>query len=326
MDKQDMISILHTIVLSAVVQVIFAFLKYTQGNRYFFLFFHPNEGNEYLRTRLTGTLGNSDHFAFYLEMILPLTLALFFFHSSSFRSELSIREKLLFIVNKGSGIFLYFIAAILLGVGIILTGSRGGAAVMILIIAIFALFSLYLGISAVVRQKIKIIFILILAGVLLIGVQHTAARFLKTNIEEENRLKNRWPGTISMISDFPFFGTGFGTFPYSYYLYDKEGGDRWTTHAHNDYLEIFSDGGFTGGILLLYLIGMTMSSFYRMWWKRRRPDVKMLGLGITVSLFAVIIHSIFDFSLRIPSNVLTFVLILALGMKIANYQKITKKK
>lgn len=314
--KKEMISLVNIAVLSAVIQVIFAFLKYVQGNKYFFLFFL--ETGRY-QDRLTGTLGNSDHFAFYLEMILPLILALFFVNLRFLESKLSFREKLLSIVNESKRIVFYFIAAILLGVGIILTGSRGGVSTMIISIIIFALFSAYLRFSTNVQKKLKVIFFIILGVVLFIGVHNTVERFMKTRIQEEYRFNIRWPGTITMVSDFPLFGTGFGTFRYSYYLYDNEGGSRWTTHAHNDYLEVFSDGGFLGGLLLLSLIGMTIVSIYRMWWKRKSPEVKMLGLGIIVSIFAVIFHSIFDFSLRIPANMFVFVLILVLGVKFVNH-------
>ena len=321
--KREMISLLNVAALSAVIQVIFAFLKYVQGNRYFFLFFLETDISQ---DRLTGTLGNSDHFAFYLEMILPLILSLFFVNLRFFERNRSLREKILSIVNERKRIIFYFIAVVFMGVGIILTGSRGGVSTMILSLIIFTLFSTYLRFSTGVQRKLKVIFIVILCAVLLIGVGNTVERFLKTQIEKEGRLNTRWPGTITMVSDFPLFGTGFGTFRYSYYLYDNEGGDRWTTHAHNDYLEVFSDGGIVGGILLLSLLGMIMVSIYKMWWKRRHPEVKMLGLGIIVSLFAVLFHSIFDFALRIPANAFIFALVLAIGIKIVNYQKSDKRE
>jgi O-antigen ligase len=316
--KREMISLLNIVVLSAVIQVIFAFLKYVQGNRYFFLFFLETD---IAQDRLTGTLGNSDHFAFYLEMILPLILSLFFVNLRFFERSRSLREKILSIVDERRRIIFYFTAAVLLGVGIILTGSRGGVSTMILSIIIFALFSAYLRFSTNVQRKLKLIFILIIGAVVLIGVHNTVERFLRTRVEKENRFNTRWPATITMVSDFPLFGTGFGTFRYSYYLYDIEGGDLWTTHAHNDYLEIFSDGGIVGGLLLLSLLGMIVVSIYKMWWKRRHPEVKMLGLGIIVSLFAVLFHSVFDFALRIPANAFIFVFVLALGIRIVNYQK-----
>lgn len=319
---RNIISLINTIILSSVIQVIFGFLKYIQGNRNFFLFFYSYEDTEKLRYRLTGTLGNSNHFAFYLEMILPLILSLFFLNTHFFEKRgLPLREKFLALFNEKNNNILYFIAAILLGIGIFLTGSRGGVSIMILSIIVFSLFSIYVGIAAVVREKLKIIYMLILCGILLIGLQETMGRLLKTNIEKENRFNTRWPGTIAMISDFPILGMGFGTYRYSYYLYDNEGGNRWTTHAHNDYLETLSDGGIVGGALLLAVIGIIIISVYRLWWKRRHPEVRILGLGIIISLCAVVFHSFFDFSLRIPSNMFIFVLIQALGIKIANYHK-----
>lgn len=319
--RREMISLVNVLVLAAMMQVIFGFLKYIQGNRYFFLFFHPYNESEILRYRLTGTLGNSDHFAFYLEMILPPALALFFLKLRVFDRSMPLREKFPAIAGEFKSIVFYFIAAVLLGIGIILTGSRGGVSTMILSIIIFVLFSAFLGISTEIRRKLKIMFILILLGVLSVGLQETVARLLKTNIEAENRFNARWPGTVTMISDFPLLGTGFGTFRYAYYLYDHEQGNRWTTHAHNDYLEILSDGGITGGFVFLFLTGMIILSFYKTWWQRRHPEIKMFGLGIMVSLFAVTFHSVFDFSLRIPSNMFVFVLLLALGMRIAHYHK-----
>jgi O-antigen ligase len=321
--KREMISLLNTAVLSAVIQVVFGFLKYVQGNQYFFLFFLERESYQ---DRLTGSLGNPDHFAFYLEMILPLILSLFFVNLKFFESGRSFRAKFLSIVNENKSIIFYFIAAILLGVGIILTGSRGGISTMILSIIIFALFSTYLSFSADVQRKLKIIFILVLCIVIFIGVQNTVERFLKTQVEKELRFSVRWPGTITMVSDFPLFGTGFGTYRYSYYLYDNEGGTRWTTHAHNDYLEVFSDGGTLGGVLLLSLIGMIIFSIFKTWRQRHHPEVKLLGLGITAGFFAVILHSAFDFALRIPSNAFLFVLLLALGVKIGNYRKRDKRE
>lgn len=316
--KREMISLLNIAALSAVIQVLFAFLKYVQGNRYFFLFFLETDR---FRDRLTGTLGNSDHFAFYLEMILPLILSLFFVHLRFFERSRSLRERFLSLVDERKRIIFYFTAAVVVGVGIILTGSRGGVSTMILSIIIFGLFSAYLRSSTNVQRKLKIIFTLILGAVLLIGVHNTVERFMKTQVEKEMRFKTRWPATITMASDFPLFGTGFGTFRYSYYLYDNEGGISWTTHAHNDYLEVFSDGGIAGGMLFLSLLGMIMVSIYKTWWKRRHPEMKMLGLGIIVSLFTVLFHSVFDFALRIPANMFIFVFVLALGVKIVNYRK-----
>jgi len=124
-----------------------------------------------------------------------------------------------------------------------------------------------------------------------------------------------------MSKDFLMFGAGLGTYRYSYFLYDPDEGGNWSTHAHNDYLEILAEGGITGSILFFLLIGMIIYSIIRMWWARGHPEIKVLGIGIITSLFAVVFHSFFDFSLRIPANMFIFVLVLALGIKLVTYKR-----
>ncbi len=319
-DKADIISILKTLTLSSVAQVIFALLKYLQGNRLFFLFFHEVKPDDPLVRFLTGTLGNPNHFAFYLEMILPLVLSLFFLKMQFFEVGKNLREKFVSAMDENKSIIAYFAFPILLGTGIVLTGSRAGIMTMIFSFIIFALFSIYLKHSKSLLKKLKYFFIGIAAITLFLGVQNTVNKFMSTSFESSGRFL-RWPATLTMARDFPIFGSGFGTYRYAYFLYDRDPAGSWSTHAHNDYLEILAEGGAVGSILFLLLISITIYSIFRMWTLRRHPQVKMIGIGIITSLSTAVIHSFFDFSLHIPANVLTFVLVLVLGIKLVTYKR-----
>jgi len=318
-EKKDIISILKILMLSSVLQVFLGFLKYLQGNRLFFLFFYE-DSNVSLIKFLTGTLGNADHFAFYLEMILPLFLALFFLKLQFLEAGQSLREKFLSVLDENKGVMVYFAGPVFLGAGIILTGSRSGIITMIFSFLIFGQLSFYLKQRKSLRKKLKFFFIGITALVLFIGVQSTMDKFLSTRIENAGRFL-RWPATMTMAQDFPIFGTGFGTYRYAYFLYDLDEGGKWSTHAHNDYLEAAAEGGIIGSVLFFLLIGMVIYSIVSMWGYRKHPEVKMIGIGIITSLFAAAFHSIFDFSLHIPSNVFVFVLILVLGIKLVTYKR-----
>lgn len=318
--KKDILSIFNAILLSSVIQVFFGLLKYAMGNKDFFLFFYTLEEKNIYVHRLKGTLANPDHFAFFLLIILPIGLSLFFRKIKFLEDNLSIKDKIILTLNADRGLFYYFIALILIGLGIILTGSRSAIITMLLIFLIFAQFSVYLRGSKAMRKKLKFIFFAISALAIFIGIQHTVKRFVDTGFESSGRLL-RWPNTISMVSDFPVFGTGFGTYRFSYYLYDTDEGGKWSTHAHNEYLENFSEGGVVGFILFLIPILLIVYSIVKMLGKRRHPDVKMLGIGIMTSFFAAAFHSFFDFSLRIPSNIFILVLIAGLGVQIAMYKR-----
>ncbi len=318
-EKKDITSIIKTLILSSILQVILGLVKYLQGNKFFFLFFHEIDKNEPL-SFLTGTLGNSDHFAFYLEMILPLVLALFFLKLQFFESGESLREKFLSAMDENKSVIAYFAGPVLLGAGIILTGSRSGIMTMFFSFLVFGQLSFYLRQRRSVRKKLKFFLIGITFVVLFIGAQNTVNKFLSTGIESSGRFL-RWPATLSMARDFPIFGSGFGTYRYTYFLYDTAEGGRWSTHAHNDYLEAAAEGGVIGSLLFFLLIGMVIYSIVKMWMSRRHPEVKIIGIGIITSLFAAAFHSIFDFSLHIPSNVFVFVLVLVLGVKLVTYKR-----
>ncbi len=318
--KKEMISILKILILSAVLQVILGLLKYLHGNKYFFLFFHKLEASDPLVKYLTGTLGNPNHFAFYLGMVLPIFLALLFLKLQFLEAGKSLREKIIAAVDKNKLLLLYAAVPVLLGTGIILTGSRAGIITMILSFLIFAQLAVYLKRVKSIRKNLAFIFIVITAAALFIGIQTTVKKFLSTSFESSGRFL-RWPATLAMSKDFLVFGAGFGTYRYSYLLYDPDEAGNWSTHAHNDYLEILSEGGIIGSILFFLLIGLVIYSITRMWWARGHPEIKILGIGIITSLFSVLFHSFFDFSLRIPANMFIFVLVLALGIKLVTYKR-----
>jgi O-antigen ligase len=320
LDKKEMFSLCKVLVITAASQSLFGLLKYLSGNRFFFLFFYDLGKDNNMSRFLTGTLGNADHFAFFLEMILPLALALFFLKLEYFEGGKSLREKFLSAIEVNRSVGAYFIIAILLGAGIILSGSRSGIMTMVFSFMIFAQFSFYLKRSREVRKKLKLFFIIIATAAVLLGVQNTLSKFLSTKIENAGRFM-RWPATVSMAGDFPLFGSGFGTYRYTFFLYDKAETGEWSTHAHSDYLEIAAEGGLIGSLLFLSLIGLLIFSIIKMWMNRKHPGIRMIGIGIITGLFAAALHSIFDFSLHIPSNMLTFMLIIGMGIKFATYKR-----
>lgn len=319
-EKKDILSICKTLVFASAFQSIFGLLKYLQGNRFFFLFFYEVDKSDRAGQFLTGTLGNANHFAFYLEMILPLTMAIFFLKLQYFETGQSLRARIISALEENKSTAAYFVVTILLGSSIILTGSRSGIMTMIFSFMVFAQFSFYLKRSRSVRKKLKLFFIIITAAAVFLGVQNTIGKFLSTKVENAGRFL-RWPGTVSMAADFPLIGSGFGTYRYVYFLYDLDEGEKWSTHAHNDYLEAAAEGGLLGSVLFLSLIGLVIFSIFKMWLDRKHPEVKMLGIGVITSLFAVSLHSIFDFSLHIPANAFIFVLILVLGIKLTTYKR-----
>jgi O-antigen ligase len=313
-DKRDIFAIFATVVASGVAQVIFGLLKLGEGNTKFYLFFMPDD---HMPQFLRGTIYNPDHFAFYLELLFPLALGLLFARLHVFDPGQSLKDRILHVAEDRS-LILLFLAPIVLAGGIYLTGCRTGIVVLVLSIFFFTQMAFYLRVNFNLRKPLRLVFILATLLAIFIGLQSTMDKFLTANYIEGGRV-DIWANSLKIFSDFPLFGTGLGTFKYSYFLYGREAG--WVNHAHNEYFESLADMGLLAVIAFFALLAMLAFSLLRMWIARRHPEVKPAVLGVLTALFAAAFHSFFDFSLRIPANAFLFLTLLALGLKLVTYKR-----
>jgi O-antigen ligase len=313
--QNEIFSLINVMIVSSVIQTIFGFLKLTQGNRLFYLFFYEDRCPD---PHLTGTIANPDHFSFYLEMILPLAVAVLLARWLFIGPHASFREKLLSLLADKKAVFLSALPIFLIGTGIIFTGSGSGMIILLLSLFLLGSFTFYFSTSHHLRHNIRAVFTIIIILIIFMGLQNNLVNFWRSSTGNINYF-TCWSNTIKLFSVFPLWGSGFGSYKYIYFLYDTEG-VGWITHSHNDYLETFAEGGISGGVLFLLPIGWLLVSLYRMWLARRNPKVKAIGLGALVACFSVGFHSIFSFALRIPAISFLFVLIMVLGIKMVTYK------
>jgi O-antigen ligase len=320
LEQGEIFSLINVMIVSAVIQTIFGLLKLIQGNRFFYLFFYEDRRPD---LHLTGTIANPDHFSFYLEMVFPLAVAVLLAKSLFISSHAPFREKLSSLLANKKAVFLSALPILLMGTGIMLTGSGTGKTILLLSLFLLVAFTFYFSKSHHFRYNIRAVFTIIVILIIIIGMQKSLGTFMKSYNSNFNSFAC-WSNSIKLFSGFPLFGTGFGSYKYIYLLYDTEG-SGWITHTHNDYLETFVEGGIIGGFLLLLPIGWSVVSLLRMWWVRRNPRVKAIGLGVLVACFSVAFHSIFSFAMRIPAISFLFVLIMVLGIKMVTYKMEAKK-
>lgn len=322
LSKEEMKRLLRHFVLSATVQVLFGVLKLANGNQNFFLFFYPDKSGSY-KQFLTGTYGNVDHFSFWLEMALPVSVMLLLWRLKAMETRQTLRQRLIAVINAEKGVWLLAIPPLVLGAGIILTGCRAGLLSTVIAFLVFSQLTYYHRRSRYLRRKLKVIFIGFTLIALFIGVQQTWNKIVNTpdDISGGSGRFLRWPNTMNLVQDFPLLGAGLGSYRYSFYLYDTEAAGSWSTHAHNDYLELLAEGGALGFLLFMTLFALGSLSILRLWMDRRHPEMKMIGIGLLSAFSAVIIHSFFDFSLRIPSNAMFLVMLIALAVRIGTYKR-----
>lgn len=170
------------------------------------------------------------------------------------------------------------------------------------------------------RTFLHMSFLAVLVIFLYMGIGSNLKRF-----EEEERFggdrPQYWHNTVNMIGDFALTGTGLGTYAFVYPAYEKENIYAVLIHAHNDWLEYFSELGLIGMFFLLGGVLYLFVKSFSMWKIRRNAEIKGLGLGGLVAIMVLGVHSIIDFNLHIPANMLMFTVILSFTVVVVHYGK-----
>jgi O-antigen ligase len=84
-------------------------------------------------------------------------------------------------------------------------------------------------------------------------------------------------------------------------------------HAHCDYLEVVSELGLPGGILVSASISWILAGAIRRYRRTEDRFEAAVCLGCIGSIAAILVHSLADFNLYIPANALVFTVTLALA-------------
>ncbi|HAF12566.1 MAG TPA: hypothetical protein DCK99_02460 [Blastocatellia bacterium] len=259
-----------------------------------------------------GPFINRHHFAGYMELALAVPLGLLF--SGSVEKEKR---------------FIYLFAAVLMGVALIITNSRGGiislGAEILFLVATLGLGSRHKKrASAKKIPRIKsaatkaglalALIVALLGGVVLLGGEEALTRVVgSVNTDDPTTGRAHfWSVTADIIKTHPIIGTGLGAFAVVYTGYDSRNGLYRLEQAHNDYLQVLSDGGIVGAAIGLFFL----VSLFRMGFARREShdDFRRgVATGALAGCFAVLVHSFFDFTLHTPSNALLFLILAALA-------------
>ena len=121
-----------------------------------------------------------------------------------------------------------------------------------------------------------------------------------------------WHGTLHLIKDHPFTGTGIGTFVTSFPRYRLSGVDGLHVYTHNDYLQVVSEMGIFVLAIIVWLLFGTLRTGFKTFLRTRSTLKQGITLGATAGIVAIVIHSFVDFNLHIPANAILFTVLAAI--------------
>ena len=289
-----------------------------------------------------GPFVNHNHFAGYVEMIAPIPAALIL--RRAVRGELA---------------FLYGFAAAMMGLAVVMSLSRGGMISLVASLIFIVAFGfqssagertgeridtgrssaqLHAGKWPLTVSRIGALILMIFtigAGVWWVGADSVIRRMEKGEMVmdapskdpgKETFFQSRgwiWRDTTAMIRENWVTGIGLGAFHTAYPIYSTRDGTLVVSQAHNDYLQILADGGILGAIIALWFIFLVARDTVRAS-RHRNPVMAGTALGCAGGLFALFVHSLFDFNFQIPSNALLFLVLTSVVSQIAAVASIQK--
>jgi len=264
-----------------------------------------------------GSFVNRHNFAAFMEMAIAVPIGLLFAGAIP-------RDKRL----------IYLTAIGLMGVALILSGSRGGL-VSLLAMVVFILIltrktkdttnlTLTIGLTALLLA-------VVIGGAFLIGGESSLTRVAET-AASNNISTNRtyiWSVTLQVIKNNLPFGAGIGAFAAAFTPYDIASGIERVEQAHNDYLQILADAGIVG----LGLAGFFLYQLFKTGMKNAATDNlfrRGVALGAFAGCFAILVHSIFDFVLHTTAITVMFLTLISLlvvsGRKFADDEHRTEHR
>jgi O-antigen ligase len=267
-----------------------------------------------------GPFVSKNHFAGYVEMAACLAIGL----ASGLADEARRGPEPLSWLEgrRGSRAVFAWGAAAVLVLAVPVSLSRGGVVSLAAGLAAFAALRARMHRS---QQKRRARLILPLAGLAAaaIGVAlvlpSEATDRVQTLADASTDLSGSyriglWKDSLRLAAANPLFGSGLGAYQDAIPRFKSDAAKLRIEHAENDYLELLVEGGLTG-VVLLGLLAFGASALLR---ERLRDEphrlTRALRAGALAGVVALLVHSAFDFNLRIPSNALLFAVLAALAL------------
>jgi hypothetical protein len=254
---------------------------------------------------VSGTFINRNHFAGLLEMLIPCCIAL------------------AYIAYSRGGTFsysnLYILAGAFCGIALAISKSRMGIfcfiASVVLLRIVFSMRrthgTLVSGLSAGVLG-------ICLIGLLWLGIDPIVGRYteiIKPDARLEDVRLTVYKNTIDMIRHFPL-GVGIGNYADAFPPFQTTHNELTFEHAHNDYLETTAEWGVFVAIPFWLAIFALFAGLIRLLMTTESAEVQGILLACIGAISAILLHSLVDFNLQIPSNAIVFFSMSGIGLGI----------
>jgi O-antigen ligase len=240
-----------------------------------------------------GPYVNRNHFAGFIELILPLALV----------------PLVLGRVRRERWPVVGLFAVVPIG-ALFLSASRGGIVSFGVELAVLALVMILRRTAG--KQLFTGAAVLLLAVLMVswLGVGQLLQRFSSFQSLEATAGKraSMRRDTWRIFLHHPIAGTGLGTLQIVYPPFESLYDGKIVHHSHNDYLEALAETGLLGGLCCAWFLAVLFLESLKKLPQFNHSFPGALQLAGLVACTGFLVHSLVDFNLHIPSNALLFFL------------------
>ena len=292
--KSDYVQlILYALVFTGTLISIYGLIQVVTGSEHVWHFIRPAQYSG----RGSGTFINPNHFAGFLGMLFPLSLA------ALLTGRISMPMRILLGYS-----------ALMLLFGIAFSMSRGGwISTTLMLITLIVI----LGWQKQFRlRSIGLVsIILVIIGLFFIKSDFAQDRIgrLSTQGTQEHigSRKELWNAAVNVWKEERLIGVGPGHFDHRFPSHRPKTIQSSPVRVHNDYLNLLVDWGGIGLLLAGVWLGTFIFTIIRSWkysqrtasdFSTKTSNRAAFVLGSTIGLGSLALHSFVDFNLHIPSN------------------------
>lgn len=300
---EDIPRVMFTMVLLACASAVLGFIQALTGSGSpAYLYRITNDG------AMVGLFANRNHHAIFLSCAVLVAAMLL-------RDEL-MRKRKQVMIRTG-----LVAAALFLTVVTVLIGSRAGlvSTVVTFLAGYFIVVTAWRasGSSENVGKPLKgiswrrwvlvlpplVLTLMVGAALVVSGRVSSVSRIAGETLAEDMRVL-AWPTVETMIGKFWLLGSGFGSFPATYKMFEPDSllQPAYFNHAHNDWAELIITGGLPAALIvvfaLFWIVRQILNRGMRNLLKGHRGDLRLPFALIILVLAAA---SFVDYSLRVPS-------------------------
>jgi len=304
-------TLVHAVVLAAVISAIFGILRQAMQREYGFLLPALPWGGGFAQ------FINRNHFAFLVEAAMGLLMGI------------ALLRK-----DRHQGLLLYLSAMLLLWVALVMSRSRGGLlAVTVEVICAVPLF-IHLKFRKSIQPKgsmgwrrpmvATIVTMIAVVAITVAGLVWLGGDQLTTGVEtasievghvnmahEGTRRSDFWRATWQMARAHPLAGAGLGGFWAEIPVYHDASGLQTPHQAHNDYLELLASGGIIGVAIFVWFVVLLIGAGRRA--ARNYSDFqRAVAFGAILGIVGIAVHSLVEFGLHITVNAMVFMILLSI--------------